>query len=300
MSESSEAVSSNQFGRMVIIGVGLIGGSLGQALRRKGVVEHVVGVGRTQSNLDDAIRVGAIDSATSNMAEAVRDADVIVVATPISQMPAVFKCIGENAKPTTVITDVGSVKAEVVEFAAQNLGDRFCRFAPSHPIAGTEKSGAAASFAELFENHWTILTPHADTNTDALQTVDAMWRSTKSDLLTMSVEDHDAILARSSHLPHALAFALVYQLATDPDHERHFQLCGGGFFDFTRIAASDPKLWRDICLANKPSVVSALDGYLDVVTSIRDALNQDDGDKLEEVFATAQKARAGMLDRRQL
>lgn len=290
---------ATHFKRAVIVGVGLIGGSLGQALRQRGLAEEVIGVGRSVDNLRDAVRVGAIDDYANDVESVAGSADLIVVATPISQMAGVFDKLAPRITEDVVITDVGSVKARVIELAAP-LADRglLRRFAPSHPIAGTEFSGAAHSFANLFEAHWVIMTPHPTTDADALTSVTSMWQQVGADTQTMGAEEHDSVLAKTSHLPHVLAFALVYQLATDKASDRHFQFVAGGFYDFTRIAASDGPLWRDICFANKAAVYDALDGFGDMVDTLKACLANNDHEGLRQIFDTARNARLQLHDKR--
>jgi len=277
--------------RLAIIGVGLIGGSLARALREQGSVGEIVGYGRTLENLSEAVRLGVIDGAENSAAAAVRDADMVVVAVPIGSTRPVLEAIRDALSPNAVVTDVGSVKAPVVADARAALGARFRDFVPGHPIAGTERSGVAASFAELFARRRVILTPDAQTDIAAVAQVRAMWAAVGADVKTMTVEEHDHILAASSHLPHALAYALVDMFVRLDEHRAIFDCAGGGFRDFTRIAASDPTMWRDIFLANRTELLALLRQYQDDLQALAQAIEQGDGQWLWDTCVRAKHAR---------
>jgi len=277
--------------KLVVIGVGLIGGSLARALKRARVVETVVGVGRSEERLEAARKLGVIDSHTTAIPDAVKGADMIVVATPLGIYGSVMKQLWSNLSPDAVVTDVGSAKGSVVAAARKGLGDKFPRFVPGHPIAGTEKSGVEASFAGLFEDHTVILTPLPETEVRALQAVIAMWEQTGAEVITMPVEHHDQVLAATSHLPHMLAYGLVDCLAQMQDREEIFRFAAGGFADFTRIASSNPEMWHDVCAANRGSLVAMIDSFTEHLAGIRKAIEDNDGARLKQIFARAKKAR---------
>jgi prephenate dehydrogenase len=277
--------------RLAVIGVGLIGGSLARALREARAVDHVIGCTASRASVDRALALGVIDDGTTSVEDAVSGADMIVVTTPVGAMAEVFGAIMRSAGPDAVITDGGSVKGEVVEAARARLGDRLSRFVPGHPIAGTERSGVEASFATLYHGRRTVLTPIEETDPDAVARVRAMWACCGSDVSEMSVSDHDRILAATSHLPHVLAFALVDFMAGRPDGSAHFALAAGGFYDFTRIASSDPRMWRDICMANRRELEPVLQAFLTHLQGLADALARGDGEALVDTFARAKGER---------
>lgn len=277
--------------RLTIIGVGLIGGSLARAARKAGFCREIVGAGRSTGNLDKAVALGVIDRYETDPAAAVAGADLVVAAVPLGAMEAVFRRIAPALGPQTVITDVGSAKAGVVEAARAALGEAFPRFVPGHPIAGTEQSGVEASFAKLFENHRVILTPLAETDPAAVERVRALWQASGAQVTEMAVEHHDAVLAATSHLPHLLAYALVDSLARLGNREEIFQYAAGGFRDFTRIASSDPVMWRDICLANRDAILSMLERFAGELDTLTGLIEAGDGDALLSLFSRAKEAR---------
>jgi prephenate dehydrogenase len=240
--------------RLAIIGLGLIGGSLARALRDAGMVEHVVGCGRSAANLERGVELGVIDSFTHDVAEAVSDADVVFVSVPLGAMPSVFEAFKGHIKPDCVITDGGSAKATVIEDFMQACPEYAAQFVPGHPIAGTENNGVEASFATLYNNRRIIITPMEQTSADAQVVITEMWQACGAEVIEMGVEHHDEVLAATSHLPHMLAFGLVDMLANLDEHDDIFKYAAGGFRDFTRIASSNPVMWRDICVANRRAV----------------------------------------------
>lgn len=277
--------------RLAIIGVGLIGGSLSLALKQKGAVNQVVGYARSEKARSEALELGIIDHAASSLAEAVDNADMVFVAVPMGAMAEVFKGIAGHLNPEAIITDGGSAKSQVVEVARQALGDKFRQFVPGHPIAGTEKSGPSAAFAELYQAHRIVLTPVADTDAAATAKVKAMWQLTGAEVFEMDVAHHDTVLAATSHLPHVLAFNLVGMLAERDDCDEVLRYAAGGFRDFSRIASSDAVMWRDICLGNQEAILALLEQYHQGMNRIEQAIRDGDGDYLIEVFARAKKAR---------
>ncbi|KPJ93635.1 MAG: prephenate dehydrogenase [Gammaproteobacteria bacterium SG8_11] len=277
--------------RLSIIGVGLIGGSLARALKKANAVGQVVGYGRNIEHLQKALELGVVDKYETDIAVAVRDADVIVLAVPVGKTLEVLQSIKPYLNSKTIITDVGSSKGAVVKAAREVFGDALENFVPGHPIAGTEKSGVEASFAELFENRRVVLTPLDNTNEAALKIIRRMWQDTGALVEQTSVEHHDDVLAATSHLPHMLAFALVDALATMDDKIEIFRYAAGGFRDFTRIASSDPQMWHDICVTNEKSIVAMLDLFMADLERLRDAIKAGDSDYLLQVFTRAKKAR---------
>lgn len=277
--------------RLAIIGVGLIGGSLARALKRAKAVGEVIGCGRNINNLQQAVELGVIDRYETNPAQAVTEADMIVVAVPLGTIASMFAAIRDNLSAQAIITDVGSAKATVVADARQHLGHYLPRFVPGHPIAGTEKSGVAASFAELFEQHRVILTPLPETDPQAMTTVSNMWTQTGAEVIEMSVTHHDEVLAATSHLPHILAYSLVDTLAKMAERTEIFRFAAGGFRDFTRIASSDPQMWHDICLANQQAILQILDSFKTDLAQLITAIQQQDSQYIATVFSRAKSAR---------
>jgi prephenate dehydrogenase len=279
-------------GKLVIFGVGLIGGSFALALKERRAVAHVVGVGRSRANLLAARRLGVIDEIATDPALAVKDADLVLLAVPLGQTRAVLAQIAPHLASHTVVTDAGSTKRDVIEAARRQLGAAFARFVPAHPIAGTEKSGAQAAFAELFQNRNLIVTPERETSARALKLVIAAWKLAGMRILSMRAEEHDRIFSLVSHLPHLLSFTAVGNIAGYPDAAKLFQHIGGGFRDLTRIAGSSPEMWRDICIANRDAILAALDGYLSDLEAVRGMVEASDGPALAAKFAAARGARA--------
>lgn len=280
--------------RLSIIGVGLIGGSLARALKRANACGKVIGCGRNTNNLKQAIELGVIDHYETNPARAIKDADMVVVAVPVGTMANLFASIRDALSPQAIITDVGSVKASVVTDAQQHLEPHFSRFVPAHPIAGGEKTGVVASFAELFNNHRVILTPLSETDSQAIALVTTMWETTGAQVINMSVEQHDEILAATSHLPHILAYNLVNTLAKMDAKKDIFQYTAGGFRDTTRIAASDPNMWRDICLANRDAILKMLEHFNTEYMQFYEAIKNGDGKRIETQLKHAKTVRDSM------
>ncbi|MBL8309148.1 MAG: prephenate dehydrogenase/arogenate dehydrogenase family protein [Burkholderiales bacterium] len=244
---------------LAIVGVGLIGGSLALALKQQHAVGRVLGVGRSQANLDEALRLGLIDEAVS--LEAAARADVVFVATPVAQMPAVFTSLVPHLGPSTLVTDGGSTKQDVIAAARSVFGGRFNQFVAAHPIAGTEKTGAGAAFATLYRDRKVVICADADTPPTAVDRVAAMWQATGALIHRMPAAEHDDVFAAVSHLPHLLAFALVDLLAASARADQYFNYAASGFRDFTRIAAGSPEMWRDISIANRDALRQQLAVY---------------------------------------
>jgi prephenate dehydrogenase len=277
--------------KLCIIGVGLIGGSLARAARNEGAFQEIIGCSRNVEHLQYAVKLGVIDRFETDISKAVEDCDMIVLAVPLGAMRPVFEQLANAIPSKAIITDVGSAKKCVIEDARNALGNDFSNFVPGHPIAGTEKSGVEASFAELFQNRRVILTPTTETNADAVGKVRALWESAGAKVTDMDASHHDEILAATSHLPHILAYTLVDTLAGMNEHNEIFQYAAGGFRDFTRIASSDPVMWRDICMANRDAILKALDRYQHGLTALSQVIRDQDGDSLLELFEKAKLAR---------
>ncbi len=278
-------------GKLAIIGVGLMGGSLALALKEKGEVGEVVGMGRSIENLEDAKALGIVDSYTQSLMEGLADADVVVVATPVGSIVDIIKKSQAYMKDGTIITDVGSVKGDIVQGVAEILEERL-HFVGSHPIAGTEKSGATAAFPELYRGSRCILTPADGTDGEALKIVQKMWALAGAEVVNMGVEAHDKILAAISHLPHVVAYALVNTVDGISDfNENILKYSAGGFKDFTRIASSSPEMWKDICVMNRNATVDMIDRFMKELAEIREMIQEKDSEGLLEDFSRSKKAR---------
>ena len=282
--------------RLAIIGVGLIGGSLARALRAAGAVGEIVGCGRSLGNLERALELGVVDRITQNPAEAVREADMVFLAVPLGAMRGALAAMRDSLRPEAIVTDGGSVKCSVVEDARAVFGRVPPRLVPGHPIAGTEHSGVEASFAELYRERRVILTPLAETDPEAVARVTAMWQACGAEVTAMSVAHHDEVLAATSHLPHMLAFGLVDSLARMRENDEIFRYAAGGFRDFTRIASSNPVMWRDICLANREALSAMLARFGVEMTDLAESIRRSDGEHLLEIFARAKAARDRYVD----
>lgn len=281
--------------KLVIIGVGLIGGSLSLALKQANAVKHVVGCGRNIQNLQKGVEIGVIDSFESSISDAVKSADIVVVAVPLGAMQMVFEQIHDGLSDNTIVTDVGSSKRSVVDVARRALGERSPQFIPGHPIAGTEKSGVEAGFATLYQNRRVILTPVEETDKDFTEQVATMWRQCGATIEYLDVDHHDKVLAATSHLPHMLAFAMVNYLSSLNDHDEIFRYAAGGFRDFTRIASSDPVMWRDVCLSNGAALLKLIEGYKEELDMISDAIQRNDADRLLNLFGKAKSERDSLI-----
>ena len=285
----------NPIQHLVIIGTGLIGGSLSLALKKAGVVERVTGVGRSRANLELAQQRGIVDDWTHDIVLAVVDADVVVVAVPMAAYGAVFAAMADHLPAKAIVTDAGSTKQSAMLAAREFLPD-CTRFIAAHPIAGTEQSGAGAAFAELFEQRLCILTPDEHSDAAALQCVESMWQAAGSRVMRMHPAEHDEFLAAVSHLPHLTAFALVNAVRKQ-GNEAHepFEFAAGGFRDFTRIASSSPQMWRDISLCNRDAVLHQIDALQDELNDLKDALVHEDAEALLQQFTAAKQARDAWL-----
>ena len=279
------------FERVVIVGAGLIGGSFSLALKEKKLCGHVVGVGRGAANLALARERGVIDSSASDPAAAAAGADLVLVAAPVAQFENIFLAIGPRLKPKCLVMDAGSTKRDVVAAARKALAGRIAQFVPAHPIAGAEKSGAAAASASLFQGRRVVLTPLKENREEDIQAVADLWTATGARVSRMTPEEHDGVFAAVSHLPHLLAYALVNDISTRSDAAQLFGYAGGGFRDFTRIASSHPEMWRDICAANSDQLLKEVARYSGELDRIRKFLEQKDVQALEKLFTDARAAR---------
>lgn len=277
--------------RLCIVGVGLIGGSLARALREMGEVGEVIGCGRGEANLQMAVRLGVIDRYDLDPARAVAGADVVVIAVPLGAIEPVLRSIVPHLAADAVVTDVGSAKSSVVADVARVYGQIPPNFVPGHPIAGTENSGVEASFATLFQRRRVILTPLVETAAAAHGLIKQMWELTGAEVVDMGVRHHDAVLAATSHLPHLLAYTLVDTLARLDDRAEIFRYAAGGFRDFTRIASSDPTMWRDICVANREQLLEMIALFNADLAQLAEAIRNDDRAAILATFQQAKRAR---------
>lgn len=277
--------------KLAIIGVGLIGGSLALALKKAGYVEHVSAFSRREQTRQQALELGIADSVGADLAATVQGASVVLLSVPMGAMAETLVELAPYMTDDMVVTDAGSAKQRVVTAAKAALGDRFKQFVAGHPIAGTEKSGPAAAFTELYQDHRVVLTPTAETCPQALATVKAMWQTVGAEVFEMDAAHHDIVLAATSHLPHLLAFNLVGMLAGGDDVEEVLRYAAGGFRDFSRIASSDPVMWRDICLTNSEAILGLLSQYQQDLSQLEQAIRNQDADYLQTVFEQAKNAR---------
>ncbi len=292
MSDTDFMLKKIMFEKVAFIGLGLIGSSLARVLRAEGLARQIVASTRSQSTLDQALTLGVIDIGFSNPIDAVIDADLIVLAMPVGATETVLRTIANHIKPNVILTDVGSTKGNVLQAAINVFGANLpSGFVPAHPIAGAEKSGVMAGKVDLFSHHKVIVTPLDSTSAEALAKVTHMWKAAGADVLQMTVADHDEILAHTSHLPHLLAFNLVEQLASRSDNLDIFRFAAGGFRDFTRIAASDPQMWHDIFLANKKSILVAIEGFTQQLQQVKMLIEKDYSTPLIGMLTRAQAAR---------
>ena len=280
-----------EFGKVVIFGVGLIGGSFALALKAAGQVEEVVGFGRSLSSLTQALDLGIIDRVGANPGQEVADADLVLIATPVGQMPEIMARIAPYLGSQTVVTDGGSTKEDVVAAARAAFADKLGQFVPAHPIAGAENSGAAAARADLYAGKKVVLTPLPENTVLNVARVRSAWEWCGALIHELAPAEHDRVFAAVSHLPHLLSFALVHDLAVRDNSDLFFSFAASGFRDFTRIAASHPEMWRDVCLANRAALLVELDRYRAQLDELRDALQRGDGAQLEATFDVARSAR---------
>ncbi|WP_175051006.1 prephenate dehydrogenase [Paraburkholderia sediminicola] len=299
-------VAAFSFNKLVIFGVGLIGGSLARALRERGEAagaRTVVGVGRSSASTARALELGVVDETAAlgddaALRAALSGADFVLLAAPVAQTQPLLERIAPFLDAGTIVTDAGSTKSDVVASARAALGVRIGQFVPGHPIAGREASGPDAALPDLYVNRNVVLCPLPENAPEAVERVAAMWRATGACVREMTPEQHDRVLASVSHLPHVLSFALVEQILNSPDAALKFSFAAGGFRDFTRIAASSPEMWRDVCVANRTALLDELDAYTAVLARLRAAIEAGDGAALEAVFARSRVARSEWQEQR--
>lgn len=288
---ASGIASEPRFERIVFVGIGLINGSLARDVRRLGLADRTVAVARRQGTVERAVELGLVDEATTDAAAAVRGADLVVLGVPVGASGEAAAALAGSLRPDAIVTDVGSVKARVIELVAPHLDMR--RFVPGHPVAGTESSGPDAALEGLYEGRWCILTPDHRTDADAVARVEALWRAVGAKVERMDAEHHDRVLAVTSHLPHLLAFNLINTAGSiEAVLEREvLKYAAGGFTDLTRIAASDPTLWRDVFLHNRDAVLEIVGRYIEDLVALQRVIRWKEGDALLERFASAQAIR---------
>ncbi len=281
-----------ELNKIVIFGVGLIGGSFALAMRKAGAAREVVGFGRSRATLEEARRLGILDRIGEAEAREVGDADLVLLATPVAQMGEILARIAPHLGAQTLVMDGGSTKGDVVAAARAGLGSRLAQFIPAHPIAGAEHSGPAAARADLYQDKKVVLTPMPENSRGSVARVRKAWEACGAVVSELTPQQHDEVFAAVSHLPHLLSFALVHDLAQRKDRDLLLSFAASGFRDFTRIAASSPEMWRDICLANREALLREVKQYADELHVLYRALESGDADKLEQIFSEAQKVRA--------
>ncbi len=287
ISNNSSRTSPKTLG---IIGVGLIGASIGLAQKKAKAFDRVLGVGRSQKNLDEAKAMGAIDEAVS-LEQCAQESDVIVVCVPVAQTFSVLHAIEPHIKASALLTDAGSTKSDVIMAAKTALGDKVAQFIPAHPIAGGAQHGAQAAKVDLYQGKEVIICPLQENIPPAIEAINQFWLATGAATHMMSALQHDAVFASISHLPHVLSFALMLQVANSEDAQVKLGHAGAGFRDFTRIAGSSPEMWRDICLANKTAILKELDNYANLTKLLREMIAKEDGDSLLKAFTRASAER---------
>ncbi|OGQ55526.1 MAG: hypothetical protein A3J24_09000 [Deltaproteobacteria bacterium RIFCSPLOWO2_02_FULL_53_8] len=287
--------SDIHFKKVAIIGVGLIGGSIAMSLRAKGLCGHITGIGRSMENLGTARKLGVVDSFTREIEDGVKDADLVIVAVPVLKTPEVIKRAAPFLKPGAIVTDVGSVKAAIVE-AVDAMLPEGVYFVGAHPIAGGEKSGVEAANAELFHGHKCVITPSADTNKAALSAVKKIWQEAGAQVVTMDAEIHDWILASTSHLPHIIIYNLVNTVGDNANRRADLMTySAGGFKDSTRIAGSSPEMWSEICGMNKGNIIDAIEGFQKRLDTIKKFIQSGDLSSLAREFTKAKGFRESLI-----
>ena len=280
------------FRKVVIFGVGLIGGSFSLALRKAGALGEVVGFGRSTATLEQAKHLGILDRIGQDVAQEMCDADIVLLATPVAQMTDIFTRIAPHLGAHTLVSDGGSTKSDVVAAARAHLGNKIGQFIPAHPIAGAEKSGAAAALADLYQGKKVVLTPLPENSKESVARIRKAWEICGAVVSELTPQQHDTVFAAVSHLPHLLSFALVHDLAQRDNRDQLLSFAASGFRDFTRIAASSPEMWRDISLANREALLLEVKRYADELCVVYQALQNNDAAKLEEIFSLAREVRS--------
>lgn len=288
------------FQRIALIGIGLINSSIARLVRRDGLAEHIVGCARTAETLEKAKALGLVDSGTLDVAAAVTDADLVILGAPVGANTALAEAMAPKLKPGAIVTDVGSVKAAVIRDISPHLPEGV-HFVPGHPVAGTEHSGPEAGFAELFDDRWCILTPPEGTAQEAVDKITAFWRQAGMKVEIMTAEHHDRVLAITSHLPHLIAYNIVGTVADleNATQREVIKYAAGGFRDFTRIAASDPIMWRDVFLENREALLEMLGRFTEDLAALQRAIRWGDGAHLEALFTRTRAIRRGVIEAKQ-
>lgn len=294
------AIDKPSIKQLTIFGVGLIGGSFALALKKAGICDRIVGCNRSEDSLKKAVELGVIDSYVLNPVDAIAGSDVIFLGVPLGAMKTILDQIRDDITPDMIITDGGSAKNSVVEAFKEALGEIPAQFVPGHPIAGRERSGVEAAIDDLYQQRKVILTPLEHTDPDAITTVEALWQACGANVEQMGLQEHDKVLAATSHLPHMLAFQLVDTLNRCTFNEDVFRYAAGGFQDFTRIASSDPVMWRDIGMANREAIVYMIEQYQRDLEQLKAHVSSADGDALYLLFQSAKQARDNFLKQRVL
>ena len=277
--------------KVLIFGVGLIGGSIALSLKKTGLTSSIIGVGRNQDNLNDAIKLKIIDHTSQDLDKNIAEANIIIIATPVAQIPPILKIIQPYLSSHTIITDVGSTKTDVIESAREILGQQYSQFIGGHPIAGSEKHGAMAAHSDLFKNKNVILTPDQHSSLRAKEMITTLWKNAGAKVSYMSHIDHDKIFSTISHLPHLLAFSLVDMITQRSNANELLKYAASGFKDFTRIAASSPEMWKDIIFANKKFILEDIKYFENQMELINDAIKHEDEKKILALFKNASKTR---------
>lgn len=288
---------SNLFHTATIIGVGLIGSSLARVLRREQMAEHIIGVARSEETRQKALDLGVVDEAFESVVDAVKEADIVFVCTPVGMIESIISQCAPAMKNGAILTDVGSVKSAVADIKVPN----YIRFVPAHPVAGTEKSGPENGFAELFEGRWCIITPPENADDGAVKIVHDVWQRAGMKVEEMTPERHDRAMALMSHLPHLIAYTIVGTAADLEDDAQHdiLKYAAGGFRDFTRIAGSDPVMWRDIFLNNSEAVLDGLQRFTEDLTALQRAIRRQDGKTLQDWFTRTRDIRRQVVEAKQ-
>jgi cyclohexadieny/prephenate dehydrogenase len=296
----SKQTSSRLFEQIALIGIGLIGSSIARRVKRDGLANFISVTARSQKSLDKALKLGIADEITLNQNNCVKNADLIIICSPVGTYAEIIQNIRAGIKPGAIITDVGSVKQTVINDLSPHIPDDV-HLVPAHPVAGTEHSGPEAGFPELFEDRWCIITPTNQTNKKAVNQVKKFWQSLGSNVEIMEPKRHDQVMAMTSHLPHLIAYTIV-GTATDLEKtlaNEVIKFSAGGFRDFTRIAASDPTMWRDVFLNNSDAVLEMLQRFSEDITALQRAIRWGEGDKLYELFSRTREARRGVIEAKQ-
>ena len=284
--------------RLVIVGVGLIGGSLASSLKKLNLVDEIIGVGRSEENLITAHKMGLLDLYLTDPESIPSDADIVLIAVPVAQTKLVFEVVARKVSNSAIITDVGSTKEDIISIAREALGNSFGRFVPAHPIAGGEKNGAIAASDDLFLDKNVVVTPVEGTSESAVNTVERMWQSVGANIVRLDASSHDVIFSAVSHLPHVVSFALVSMLAARSDSQQLFRFAASGFRDFSRIAGSSPEMWKDICQSNKDKVLSDILDFKNVLEKIEQMMSCGDFGSLLDMFQQASDARNKWAERK--